>query len=338
MDAFISVIIVTYNYANLLPRALNACANQTFRDFEIVIVDNGSTDNTKEIISQFIGEHPELRITVEKVDKNIGPAKGYNTGITAAVGKYIMFNDADDWMEGDCLEFLAIKAKETGADRVSGLYREVDTEGKLLRNVAFEEGMSYWLFLEFQGSIFRRNIFLEHNIFAPLDIGPLVDTYIGPNFLQYSQKETLHNKVVYNYVINPYSISGAKNGLNSVDLTRVTFERIFMPIYNNIKDNDIREEIEYCLIKRYYTILLHYNRYNSYIETLNNYKAAREIIRKNLPCYLTCRKLTLFRKNGDRKNGRTITWILSRLEELHLMGLFLKFYIFFSRFMYLHSR
>lgn len=337
MDPFISVIVVSYNYEKFLPRALNACANQTFKDYEIIIVDNGSTDNTQEVIAQFCREYPELRITVLKVDINIGPANGYNTGITAAAGTYIMFNDADDWMDVDCLESLSIKAKMTEADRVFGLYREIDKEGKLIRNVIFEKGMSYWLYLEFQGSIFRRSVFLEHNIFAPLYIGLQVDVYIGSKFLQYSKKNTWCNKIIYNYLINTHSTSGAKSGTNSLDQTIVQFG-IFMPIYNDIKDKNIQEEIEYRLIKMYYFILFHYNRYNTYAETLNNYKSSKEIIQKYFPQYLLCKRLSLFRKNGDRKNGRRMTWFFSRLEKHHLMELFLKFYTFLSRFMYLHLR
>ena len=340
MEPFISIIIVSYNYAHFLPRALNACANQTFRDFEIIIVNNGSTDNTQEIIDQFCREHPKLRITVEKVEKNIGPANGYNIGITLATGAYILFNDADNWMENDCLETLAAKARETEADRVLGLYREVDTEGKKIREVSFEDGMSFWLFLEFQGSIFRRSIFFEHNISCPVDISPAVDIFISSRFLQYLRKKSWCNKVIYNYFVNPYSTSGvkSKSKWNSAELTKTDFERIFMPVFNEIEDTAIQEEMEYTIIKRYYTYLLNFNRYNSYTETLKNYKAAREIIRKNLPCYLKCRKLTFFHKNGDRKNGRRMIWILSRLEKLNLMGIALRLYVFLSKIMYLRPR
>jgi glycosyltransferase involved in cell wall biosynthesis len=337
MHPFISVIIVSYNYAHFLQRALNACLNQSFKDFEIVIVNNGSTDNTQEIIDKFYSEHPDLRIIVKLVEKNIGPANGYNTGIAAAAGEYIMFNDADDWMEINCLESLAAIAKETEADRVFGFYRHVDQKNNELRIVSFEDGMSFWLILAFQGNIYRKSIFLEHNISSPLDI-LAVDAYIGSRFQQYSRKNAYYNKVVYNRLVNPYSTAGAKSRLDSVNLTRVQFERIFMPIYNEIADTDIKEGIEYALIKYFYTILLFYNRYNSYHETLKNYKAAREIIRNNLPCYLTCRKLSLFRKNGDRKTGRRMTWILSRLEKTHLMSIALLFYVFLSKIIYFRSR
>ena len=335
MEPFISVIIVSYNHAHLLPRALNACVDQTYKDFEIVIVNNGSTDSTPEVIEQFCKGNPELRIVIKVVKKNIGIANGYYIGLAAATGTYIMYNNADDWMEKDCLEVLAKKVKETEADRVFGLYREVDTKGNELRVVSFEAGMSFLLFLDSYGTIYRRSIFIEIGM-IPLDTDAMDMSYWA-KFSLYSQKNAFCNKVIYNYLVDPYSISGAKGGWKSIEYIRINFEGI-MPIYSTVKDLDTREEIEYMLIKQYYVALLQYNRNNSCAEIIKNYKSTREIVSKYFPDYLKCKKLTLFRNNGDRKSGRRMTWVLSRLEKLHLMKIALCLYVLSSKFTYLRSR
>jgi len=110
-----------------------------------------------------------------------------------------------------------------------------------------------------------------------------------------------------------------------------------MDFYLQTTDKETRAEIEYTLVKSYYFYILHYNRYKCYSDVLINYKSAREIIRANLPRYLECKKLTLFRENGDRKSGRRTTWFLSKLEKFHLMGMALRLYVFLSKFMYLMS-
>ncbi len=91
----VSVIIPTYNRATLLGRAVRSVLNQTYDDFEVIIVDDCSTDNTKNIVKSLEDE----RITYIRHMKNRGAAAARNTGMTAAKGEYIAFQDSDDlWL------------------------------------------------------------------------------------------------------------------------------------------------------------------------------------------------------------------------------------------------
>ena len=94
----ISVIIPTYNRANLLPRAIKSVLNQTFKDFELIIVDDCSTDNTKEIIKGFQKQDSRIKLII--LEKNSGaPAHPKNIGIKEAKGKFVAFLDSDDeWL------------------------------------------------------------------------------------------------------------------------------------------------------------------------------------------------------------------------------------------------
>jgi len=91
----VSVIIPTYNREQLLKRAIQSVLNQTFRDFEIIVVDDGSTDNTKEIIDSFTSD--KIKYIYES--NSGGAARPKNTGIKNAQGKYIAVLDSDDeWL------------------------------------------------------------------------------------------------------------------------------------------------------------------------------------------------------------------------------------------------
>jgi len=91
----ISVIIPTYNRGYLLARAIRSVVNQTYQNFEIIVIDDGSTDDTEEIMKKF---HDE-RITYLRHENNKGAASARNTGIRAAKGEYIAFLDSDDeWL------------------------------------------------------------------------------------------------------------------------------------------------------------------------------------------------------------------------------------------------
>ena len=93
----VSVIIPTYNRAHLIGKAIQSVLNQTYQDFEVIVVDDGSTDNTEEVIKEF--QKKDKRIKYIKHEKNKGYPKALNTGIKAAKGEYIAFQDDDDeWL------------------------------------------------------------------------------------------------------------------------------------------------------------------------------------------------------------------------------------------------
>ena len=91
----VSVIIPTYNRAHLMGRAIQSVLNQTYQDFEIIVVDDASTDNTEEAVRSLKDE----RIRYIRHEKNKGAGAARNTGIRAANGEYIAFQDSDDeWL------------------------------------------------------------------------------------------------------------------------------------------------------------------------------------------------------------------------------------------------
>lgn len=91
----VSVIIPTYNRARMVGRAIRSVLNQTYQDFEIIVVDDGSTDDTEGVVRGFNDD----RIRYMRHDENKGAAAARNTGIKAALGEYVAFQDSDDeWL------------------------------------------------------------------------------------------------------------------------------------------------------------------------------------------------------------------------------------------------
>lgn len=334
-NPFISVIIVAYNYERYLPRCLNAVIAQKFEDYEIVIVDNGSTDGSAKIIHNYIEMNKEIDFNFIKIDKNIGLPNGRNKGIEAARGEYILFNDADDWMSDDCLLELAQKAKSTNADKVAGFYSEVDVNGNVLRVCEYPKQFSNWLSSSLQGVMFKREYFDKYNIRVPLDTR-MDDIFINLTFHCYAEYTEYVKKSIFNYFVNPYSTSGAKNNnknWNSTVLIQDCFS-IFMPLYNNLVGFD-KVMLEYVLIKQYYFFFLHNNRYVDKETAIYNFESANKIIIDNCPNYLKNRNICLLKSNGDRRSGQLIVWTLNKIERLHLMKLFISLYLFLSKRYYL---
>lgn len=91
----VSVIIPYYNRESTIERALNSVVEQSYKDYEIILIDDGSSDNSHEIVDDFIKKRKEYKI-INLYQDNSGPSKARNRGIEEAKGEYIAFLDSDD--------------------------------------------------------------------------------------------------------------------------------------------------------------------------------------------------------------------------------------------------
>lgn len=101
---FVSVIIPTYNRRHTLKRCIDSVLNQTYRNFEIIIVDDCSTDGTMEFVEAEYGAITEINIVYVRNDNNLGAGASRNVGVSYASGEYIAFHDSDDEWYYDKLE------------------------------------------------------------------------------------------------------------------------------------------------------------------------------------------------------------------------------------------
>jgi len=104
LTAKISVVIPNYNYAQYLPTRIESILNQSFQDFELIYVDDGSTDQSNEIIQKYL---PDSRIKVRIFESNSGqPYQRWKDGAAVALGEYLIFAEADDYCAPQMLEKL----------------------------------------------------------------------------------------------------------------------------------------------------------------------------------------------------------------------------------------
>ena len=99
----ISVIVPVYNSEKYLSEALRSLEEQTFKNFEVVIVNDGSTDGSDKIIEKFIEKNRNFKLINQK---NMGPGCAKNTGIKYSTGEYVTFLDSDDFFAPNFLEVL----------------------------------------------------------------------------------------------------------------------------------------------------------------------------------------------------------------------------------------
>jgi len=169
----VSVIIPTYNRAHLIGRAIQSVLNQTYQDFELIVVDDGSTDNTEDVIRQF--QEKDKRIRYIKHDKNKGGSAARNTGIKNSKGKYIAFQDSDDeWFPNKLEKQMKIFKKESPNLGIvyTGFYRIKDSEKKYIpsHEIVKKEGRIYeellkGNFITTQSILVRKECFKKVGIF-----------------------------------------------------------------------------------------------------------------------------------------------------------------------------
>lgn len=117
----ISVVICTYNEADYLPWAIRSLFIQTMPDWELIIVDDASTDHTTEYLSQL---KKKDRITILRNPVNCGKAKSLNLALNVAKGNWLLELDTDDWLTPDCLERLLSHSSHSQAALIYGDYYE----------------------------------------------------------------------------------------------------------------------------------------------------------------------------------------------------------------------
>lgn len=109
----VSIIIPVYNMQDELPKCLESVVCQTFTDYEVLVINDGSTDNTAQIIQNFKEQHPHFMCLTQP---NQGVAAARNAGLLRAEGTYVCFLDGDDFLEPHFLQRMVSAAQKNGAD------------------------------------------------------------------------------------------------------------------------------------------------------------------------------------------------------------------------------
>ena len=125
---YFSIIIPVYNAQKTLVRCLDSVRRQSFQDFEVILIDDGSADGSLSICEQYSQQDERFRTFHQE---NAGPSAARNQGLKIAKGRYLCFVDSDDYVSGDYLEKLYEKAEETDADLLFFGCFCVDQTGKI---------------------------------------------------------------------------------------------------------------------------------------------------------------------------------------------------------------
>lgn len=221
----ISVLMPVYNVERLLPRCLDSLLSQTFKDFEIVAVNDASPDGSAAVLADYAGKYDFIRVISK--EQNEGSMMARQTACDAARGQYLFFIDSDDYLPADALEVLYAQATATDADITLGDLCMVNAAGrKVLRNRNHRAGTTWHTFLRsilhwnipsLCGALFNRRLFEGHKFSALMHQRHSEDRILLTEILVECRPSiAVVDAVTYYYWINSESVSRARPDEKSV--------------------------------------------------------------------------------------------------------------------------
>ncbi len=334
-EPFISVTFTCYNYARYARRSLDAIKRQRFKDYEVIMCDDCSSDDTVKVIREYMAEHPEMDIKLIVNEHNMGVFETRNRLLDAAKGRYILLCDSDDWMDDDCLEVLAGAALKSDADRVIAQFRDVNEDGKTIQCQDLPEHPSKWICGVHHGTMYRRSIFIDNGIRFK-EVYP-DDVYINVLYNQYCKKVEFVHKTIYNWFVHTDSQS-RKQKKNSPWQGLRLFESscsFVVPVLNKLKESKDEDAavLELMLMKLY--ALSFYCAYGRpFADFLREYDKIHSTMMKYDPDYKENPYLKSSSASPMRDYATKIVRMTVILERLHLIKPALIGYKIVSKFHY----
>lgn len=225
----VSVIMPTYNNASTLSTSINSVIKQSYKYLELIIVDDGSSDNTFKLLRKF--QKRDKRIRVIEI-KHKGAAKARNVGLNISRGDYIGFLDADDWYDTDFLisGINAIEKKQADV-AIYDFYRVLSNGEKILNHVKtgiFNSYTACW------NKLYKKNLW--NNIHFPAGL-TIEDLEVIPVVIGKGKKRIKIKGVYYNYLNRDNSITNTPRIGTELELKKALKILNFNLKRNNIKYN-----------------------------------------------------------------------------------------------------
>ncbi len=247
MMSAISIIMPVYNSGAFLQKTLSSLLNQTFKDIEVICINDGSKDNSLQILQEFREKDPRIIVFDQP---NSGPAAARNNGLKNMTGKYVMFCDSDDWyeptmcekmhdaMENNDIDFAMCDANIV--DEIEGLDRGDSLSYYKLPFVGYKKFKNYRKKLKINAilwnKIFKKEVIDEYNISFPDGCFHDDDAFIF-QYLVPSHSAIFLTDKLYNYFrrekesIMAAYLAGASD---SIDRGKITHF-----VYNKLKENNL---------------------------------------------------------------------------------------------------
>lgn len=295
MNFKISIIIPVYNAENTLNRCLDSIVNQEYKNYEVILINDGSTDNSKQILDEYKDKYTNI-IVKHKINEGVSSAR--NMGLEIASGEYIMFADSDDFLSKDCLKTLINEINSKNIDLITSSFFEIYPEGNIVEHNILKNSYTglkiinnlpdYYFIEGFihpcWGKLYKRKIIINNNIkFEKQSLSE--DTVFNIEYLKYCKNIGFLNEKLY------YYYRYTENNLTSKVYENV-FE-IYIEVENKFKEFGLSEStIEKTMYPQYYNSVIKVIKSNNF-----RYSKKKDILNKALNNSYIREKFTIYNEN-----------------------------------------
>ncbi|MDR1954246.1 MAG: glycosyltransferase family 2 protein [Clostridiales Family XIII bacterium] len=314
----ISIIIPVYNGEKYISRCIDSVLNQTFKDVEILLMNDGSTDHSSDILGAYEQSHPE--IVKVYAHANMGVAKTRNKAIRLAQAKYIMFIDQDDFIDRDYCEVYYRAIEDSGCDVVMGGYRRPNANGKIVKKQMPKDTPFYkYMIMAAWAKIHRTDFLLVNDI-------TFFDNQIGEDIIFTLREISAASEIKviddcgYNWFYNEESVSNThQRGLSkNIAALFSLLESVF-----SIASTDAL--FEYCVVRTLFYYLLYSGRADTPADFIRHDRMLFQWLEDHYPNYRKNRYVR-FRPKGETPIMIAAMKIFFLLRKLRLVKVFARFY------------
>ena len=288
MNPKISVLVPVYNVEKTLDRCMESILNQTFKDFEIIMVDDGSTDSSGAICDKYAEKYDFISV-IHKNNEGLGPTR--DAGVLAAKGEYVYHCDSDDWLKEDLLEKSYNAITENDADVVIFGYDMYDKKdlSKLFGSVSIDSGVyigkdevrrlfvknyhNAFIVLTAWNRLYKRSFLIDNELFFP-SLRRCQDMAYSLLLFDKIEKLVCINENLYCYVIEPGTFKG-----RSYEEMKGIYYTIYELVHKQYEQwGFLDEEQESKLIGRYCEDLATYSAYAFAVKYHDKWKECADML------------------------------------------------------------
>ncbi len=306
IEPLISIVIPVYNGEKTLDRCVSSVLGQSFRNFELILVDDGSSDGSLEMCRNFAARDSRVRILARE---NGGVSAARNAGMAAARGKYLQFADCDDWLDRRAAELMVKKAENFGCDMVitdffrvvggnAGRKGGIPDRGVLTRreyaSYMMEEPANFYYGVMWN-KLYRRDIVTANGLQCCTDVQWCEDFMFNLEYIRCAETFASVAQPLYYYIKSPTSLAEQESSLPRSIKMKIELFSIYKDLF---EDMDIYEENRLKVTK----FLVSYARDNN----VRPEGAARRIIIKE----------NMAQRKNTRRAAHSADWRQSRENRL----------------------
>ncbi|MCH5166322.1 MAG: glycosyltransferase family 2 protein [Erysipelotrichales bacterium] len=274
----VSIVIPIYNAEKYIEKCLTSILNQSYKDIEVIAVNDGSKDGSLKILKEYAAKYNNIKVFDQK---NQGSAAARNNGIKHAEGEYLTFVDADDFIDSDYIETLVTNIADN--DFIVSGYKSCDSIKTLFTKKPYEDAIwSAFKYIATCGKLYKTDFVKKNNIKFGTKYKIGEDVYFTMNAITRTNKIKTVSYAGYNYFVNTSSLTHTVNQTKETKNNEMIslLQEVDKLIENNEFVHLYRNEISYFYLKTFVFHLEQQRHILNMQEYFLEYKNCFEVIEK----------------------------------------------------------